>query len=76
MPRTQIFLHSSYLLYLSVCSFICICFHSDDHDFSYDAGRYLRSVSSEVAEETNQSTEVSAQVKHMMSAEVDEVLHD
>ena len=76
MPRTQIFLHSSYLLYLFVCSFICICFHSDDHDFSPDAGRYLRSVSSEVAEETNQSTKVSAQVKHMMSAEVDEVLHD
>ena len=53
-----------------------ICFHSDDHDFSHDAGRYLRSVSSEVAEETNQSTKVSAQVKHMMSAEVDEVMHD
>ena len=27
----------------------------------YDAGRYLRSVSSEVAEETNQSTKESAQ---------------
>ena len=36
----------------------------------------LRSVSSEVAEETNQRTKVSAQVKHMMSAEVDDVLHD
>ena len=54
----------------------CICFHSDDHDFSHDAGRYLRSVSSEMAEETNQSTKVSAQVNHMMSADVDEVLHD
>jgi len=54
----------------------CICFHSDDHDFSHDAGRYLRSVSSEVAEETSQSTKVSVQVKHMMSAEVDKVLHD
>ena len=38
----------------------CICFHSDDHDFSHDAGRYLRSVRSEVAEETNQSTKESA----------------
>ena len=26
-------------------------FSFDDHDFSHDAGRYLRSVSSEVAEE-------------------------
>ena len=55
---------------------ILYLFSFDDHDFSHDAGRYLRSVSSEVAEETNQSTKVSAQVNHMMSADVNEVLHD
>ena len=38
---------------------ILYLFSFDDHDFSHDAGRYLRSVSSEVAEETNPSTKLS-----------------
>ena len=38
---------------------ILYLFSFDDNDFSHDAGRYLRSVSSEVAEETNPSTKLS-----------------
>ena len=38
---------------------ILYLFSFHDHDFSHDAGRYLRSVSSEVAQETNPSTKLS-----------------